>query len=60
MHPNYSYLTVQSYDIEEGEGNEKKLLQIGVNYYNSTSEPSGGEGLSSYAVEQYGWDSGTS
>ena len=60
VHPNYSYLTVQSYDIEEGEGNEKKLLQIGVNYYNSTTQPGGGEGLSAYAVEQYGWDSGTS
>lgn len=57
-HPSYEYLVVRSYDVEEGEGSEKKLLKIDVNYSNTSSEPEEGEGLSAFAVEQFGWESG--
>jgi len=56
-HPSHSGLKVKSYDIEEGEGNEKKILTVWVNYETELTE-SVGEGSSAVngAVEDFGWD----
>lgn len=60
-HPAHSELTVRSYDVDEGESAEKKLLKITVNYSaESTEDESGGESGQEWngAVEQWGWDAG--
>lgn len=59
-HPSHAGLFVDSYDVEEGEGNEKKTLTIYVNYAERTTETSG-EGSSAVTsqVEEWGWDSGS-
>lgn len=33
-HPNYTDLTVNSYDVSEGQSSEKKLINVTVNYSN--------------------------
>ena len=59
-HPSYSNLKVQSYDVEEGEDNEKKILNVTVNYaFDDSSETTGTEGYE-YRIEHWGWDLGTS
>lgn len=59
-HPSYSNLKVQSYDVEEGEDNEKKILNVTVNYaFDDSSETTGPEGYE-YRIEHWGWDLGTS
>lgn len=56
-HPSYPGLIVRSYEVEEGEGGEKKLLRVTVNYETSTSETSGeGDDEVALAVESWGWD----
>ena len=59
-HPVYPGVRVKSYDVEEGEGNEKKLLTVWVNYELVTSETVEGEGETPVtgAVEDFGWDDG--
>ena len=58
-HPSYSYLFVDSYDVEEGEGHEKKTLTVYVNYAERTTETSGsGSSAATSQVEEWGWDSG--
>lgn len=58
-HPNYSGLKVKSYDIEEGEGHEKKALTVWVNYDTETGETIGeGSGAVNGAIEEWGWDDG--
>ena len=58
-HPSYSGLKVKSYDIEEGEGHEKKILTVWVNYDTETDETIGdGEEAVHGAVEEWGWDDG--
>ena len=58
-HPNYSRLKVKSYDVEEGEGHEKKTLTVWVNYDTETDETIGeGADAVSGAVEEFGWDDG--
>jgi len=58
-HPSYSGLKVKSYDVEEGEGNEKRLLTVWVNYDTETDETIGeGQDAVSGAVEEWGWDDG--
>lgn len=57
-HPNYPGLYVQSYDVQEGEGKDKQVLTVTVNYGPQTSE-AGGEGESDIAVDEWGWDDGT-
>ena len=58
-HPNYSGLKVKTYDVEEGEGNEKKLLTVWVNYDTEVDETIGeGQDAVSAAVEEWGWDDG--
>lgn len=58
-HPLYDYLVVSSYDVEEGEGNEKKVINITVSYTSTQDGGGGGGGGDSYQVEEYGWDYGT-
>lgn len=58
-HPNYSYLRVKSYDIEEGEGSAKSILTVWVNYDSEVNETIGsGQDAFSGAVEEWGWDDG--
>ena len=59
-HPSFAGLKVKSYDIEEGEGHEKKVLTVYVNYETETDEAIGGEGQTTVkgAVEDWGWDDG--
>lgn len=58
-HPSYSHLKVKSYDIEEGEGHEKKILTVWVNYDTETDETIGeGQSAVNGAVEEWGWDDG--
>ena len=58
-HPSYSGLKVKSYDIEEGEGSDKKLLTVWVNYDTETDETIGeGQDAVNGAVEEWGWDDG--
>ena len=58
-HPSYSGLKVKSYDVEEGEGHEKKTLTVWVNYDTETDETIGeGQSAVSGAVEEFGWDDG--
>ena len=58
-HPSYSGLKVKSYDVEEGEGHEKKTLTVWVNYDTETDETIGeGAEAVSGAVEEWGWDDG--
>jgi len=58
-HPSYSGLKVKSYDVEEGEGHEKKTLTVWVNYDTETDETIGeGQSAVSGAVEEWGWDDG--
>ena len=59
-HPSYSNLKVQSYDVEEGEDNEKKILNVTVNYAFNDSSSSGGSEGDEYHIERWGWDLGTS
>lgn len=59
-HPLYSNLKVQSYDVEEGEDNEKKILNVTVNYAFDDSSSSGGSEGDEYNIEHWGWDLGTS
>ncbi len=59
-HPSYSYLFAESYDVEEGEGNDKKTLIVNVNYSPRTTETTGsGSSAVTSQVEEWGWDSGT-
>ena len=61
-HPSYPNLKVASYDVIEGEGTEKKVLDIDVKYERAESEsttPGEGETAEEYAVEQWGWEPGT-
>ena len=59
-HPTYNYLFVSSYDIEEGEGAEKKTLTVWVNYERSEVYTDGeGEEQTTCAVEHWGWDAST-
>lgn len=60
QHPDFSDLSVLSYDVSEGQNAEKKLINITVNYSTinneqSESDISGGGGV----VEEWGWDFGT-
>ena len=58
-HPNYSGLKVKSYNVEEGEGHEKKALTVWVNYDTETDETIGeGQDAVNGAVEEWGWDDG--
>ena len=58
-HPSYTGLKVKSYDIEEGEGHEKKTLTVWVNYDAETDETIGeGQDAVVGAVEEWGWDDG--
>lgn len=58
-HPNYPGLKVKTYDVEEGEGYEKKILTVWVNYDTETDETIGeGSGAVNGAVEEWGWDDG--
>lgn len=58
-HPEYSDLSVLSYDVQEGQSSEKKLINVTVNYGidDSGAEDSslGDEGI----VEEWGWEIGT-
>ena len=59
-HPSYSYLFAESYDVEEGEGKDKKTLTVYVNYAPRTTETSGsGSDAVTSQVEEWGWDSGS-
>ena len=59
-HPTYSYLKVKTYDVEEGEGHEKKALMVYVNYEAEYTETIGeGQDATTGAVEDFGWDDGT-
>lgn len=62
-HPFYSYLKVLSYDVEEGEGSEKKLIKVTANYGLDSSEggsnDSDDDAMSNDVIEQWGWESGT-
>ena len=58
-HPSYPGLKVKSYDVEEGEGHEKKILTVYVNYDTEVNETVGeGQNAVTGAVEEYGWDDG--
>ena len=58
-HPSYPGLRVKSYDVEEGEGHEKKILTVYVNYDTEVNETVGeGQDAVTGAVEEYGWDDG--
>ena len=59
-HPSYSALKVQSYDVNEGEGSEKKLLKITVNYGQNDGDSGEDSEGNEYSIEHWGWDSGTS
>lgn len=61
VHPVYSDLSVQSYDVEEGTESEKKLVNVTANYSNKISQDEeSGEGISATSyVEQWGWDGAT-
>ncbi len=61
-HPSYPKLKVASYDVIEGEGTDKRVLDIDVKYERAESEsttPGEGETAEEYAVEQWGWEPGT-
>lgn len=59
-HPSYPGLYVESYDVQEGEGNDKAVLTVTVNYGPRTTETSGeGESAVPVAVDEWGWDDGT-
>ena len=58
-HPNYSGLYVQSYDVQEGMGKDKKVLTVTVNYGPKTTETSGeGSEAVTCQVDEWGWDDG--
>lgn len=57
-HPTYQYLKVQSYDVEEGEDSEKKLVRVTVNYNVDTSQENPEEPTTE-KVEEWGWQAGT-
>jgi len=59
-HPSFPGLYVQTYDVAEGDGADKKTLVVTVNYGPRTSETSG-EGSSAVTaiVTEWGWDDGT-
>ena len=58
-HPSHPGLKVKSYDVEEGEGYEEKLLTVYVNYDTEVNETvSDGDDAVSGVVEEYGWDDG--
>jgi len=59
-HPVHTGLFVETYDVEEGEGNEKQTLTVYVNYAPRTTETSGsGSEAATLQVEEWGWDAGT-
>lgn len=59
-HPSHTHLYVESYDVEEGEDNKKKILTIYVNYAYRTIETTGsGQDAVTSQVEEWGWDAGT-
>lgn len=59
-HPTYKGLVVQSYDVEEGEESEKKVLHITVNYgLNSDGTSDNPDDDEQEAIEEWGWDSAT-
>lgn len=61
-HGTYTDLKVVNYDVQEGEGNEKKLLEVTVNYSDGSESGTGEETYQqdSIQVEQWGWESGLS
>ena len=58
-HPNHSGLKVASYDVKEGEDNDKKILEVTVNYSTETTETGTPSGSSTELVTEYGWEDGT-
>ena len=56
-HPSYDYLKVQSYDVEEGEEAEKKLIKVTVNYGLDSSQTEPGQ-TGDEEVEEWGWQAG--
>lgn len=59
-HPAYPGLYVESYDVQEGDGANKNVLTVTVNYGPRTTETSGeGESAVPVAVDEWGWDDGT-
>lgn len=59
-HPAYPGLYVESYDVQEGDGTNKNVLTVTVNYGPRTTETSGeGESAVAVAVDEWGWDDGT-
>ena len=55
VHPSYSYLFAESYDVEEGEGKDKKTLTVYVNYAAHTTEASG-SGTDAVTSQVEEWD----
>ena len=59
-HPSFPGLVVQSYDVQEGDGKEKNILTVTVNYGPRTIETGGtGSDAVSCQVGEWGWDDGT-
>ena len=59
-HPSYAGLYVQSYDVQEGDGSNKNVLTVTVNYGPQSTETSGsGQDAVTVAVDEWGWDDGT-
>lgn len=60
VHPMYSQLSVVSYDVEEGEGSEKKLINVTTNYSNQLGASSSDDSPEIVeSVEEWGWNVGT-
>ena len=59
-HPSYPGLFVQYYEVQEGEGKDKNVLTVTVNYGPQTTETSGsGQDAVTCVVDEWGWDDGT-
>lgn len=57
-HPNFDYLKVQSYSVDEGEGSEKKLIKVTCNYGLDGEGSGGGLVEGDDEVESWGWEAG--
>ena len=59
-HTRFPGLFVQTYDVQEGEGKDKRVLIVTANYGPVTTETSGsGQDATTCVVEEWGWDDGT-
>lgn len=59
-HPIHDDLKVKSYDVSEGQSQEKKLINVTVNYaYDDEDQEETLDGGATGIVEEWGWESGT-